>query len=85
MEISAQPNNLRTSQEDEIIELDELLHTTTKKTESGETTPTKQTVEAESASVVEVPIPTEVDLESDAQKDLDGGDSDYQSCCSRGK
>ena len=85
MEVSAQPSNLRTNQEDEIIELDELLNTTTKNTEFDETTPTKQTGEAESAAVVEVPITTEVDLESDAQKDSDGGDSDDQSCCTHGK
>ena len=86
MEVSTQQNNLRTNQEDERIELDELLHTTTKKTESDETTPTKPTGEsAESASVVEVPITTEVDLDSDGQKVSDGGDSDDQSCCTRGK
>ena len=86
MEVSARQSNLRTNQEDQKIELDELLHTTTKKTESDETTPAKQTGEAaESASVVEVPITTEVDLESDAQKDSDVGDSDTQSCCTCGK
>ena len=85
MEFSDQQGNLRTNQEDERIELDELLHTTTKKTESYETTPTKQTGEAERASVVEVPITTEVDLELDAQKDSDGGDSDDQSCCTCSK
>ena len=79
MEFSDQQGNLRTNQEDERIELDELLHTTTKKTESDETTPTKQTGEAKSASVVEVPITTEVELDSD------GGDSDDQSCCTHGK
>ena len=86
MEVSAQPSNLRTNQEDEIIELDELLHTTTKKTESDETTPAKQTGEAaERASVVEVPITTEVDPKSHAEKDSISGDSDDQSCCTCGK
>ena len=85
MEVSAQPSNLRTNQEDEIIELDELLHTTTKKTESDETTPTKQTGGAETASVVEAPTIIEVDPESHAQKDSDGGDSDDEFCCTCGK
>ena len=86
MEFSDQQGNLRTNQEDERIELDELLHTTTKKTESDKATPTKQTREAaESASVVEVPITTEVDPELHAQKDSGGKDSDDLSCCSCGK
>ena len=85
MEVSAQQSNLRTNQEDEIIELDELLHTTTKKTESDETTPTKQTGEAESASVVEVTITTEVDSELHDEKDCDGGDSDDRLCCTCSK
>ena len=85
MEVPAQQSNLRTNQEDERIELDELLKTTTKKTQSDETTPKNETGEAECASIVEVPITTEVDLESDAQKDSDVGDSDTQSCCTRGK
>ena len=101
MEVPAHQSNLRTNQEDERIELDDLLHTTTKNTESDETMPTTQTGEADNASVVEVPtttevdpdnasvvevpITTEVDLESDAQKDSDVGDSDTQSCCTCGK
>ena len=76
MEVSAQRSNMRTNQEDERIELDELLHTTTTKNDSDE---------AESTPVVEVPSTTEVDLESDVQKVLDGGDADDQSCCSCGK
>ena len=74
MEVPAHQSNLRTNQEDERIELDDLLHTTTKNTESDETMPTKQTGEAESASVVEVPVTTEVDPELHAENDCDGGD-----------
>ena len=86
MEVSALPSNLRKNQEDEIIELGVLLHSTTKKAESDETTPTKPTEEAAgSTAAVEVPKVTEVDLESDAQKDSDGEDSDDQSCCTSGK
>ena len=85
MEVSAQQSNLRTNQEDERIELDELLMlTTTKKTDSDKTMPTKQTGEAESATVVEVPITTEVDPKSHAEKDSNSGDSDDQSCCTCG-
>ena len=86
MEFSDQQGNLRTNQEDERIELDELLMLTiTKKTDSDKTMPTKQTGEAESATAVEVPITTEVDPELHAQKDSGGKDSDDLSCCSCGK
>ena len=85
MEVPAQQSNLRTNQEDERIELDDLLHTTTKNTESDETMPTKQTGEAESASVVEVPVTTEVDPELHDEKDCDGGDSDDRLCCTCSK
>ena len=76
MEVSAQQDNKATKQEDERIELKGLLHTTTHETESKETTLT---------TVVEVPTMTEVDQESHAQEDSDGGDSGDQSCCTRGK
>ena len=61
------------------------LHTTTKNPESDETMPTKQTREAESASVVEVSITTEVDSELHDEIDCDGGDSDDRSCCTCSK
>ena len=86
MEVPAQQSNLRTNQEDERIELDELLHTTNKISESDETTPTKRTGQAaESAPVVEAPTIIEIDSESHAQKDSDEGNSDDQSCCTGGK
>ena len=78
MDISEQQTNLRANQEDERIELDELLHTTPKKTDSDGTTSIKQTGEAETESVVEAPTIIEVDPESHAQKD-------DQSCCPCGK
>ena len=85
MEFSDQQGNLRTNQEDERIELDELLMlTTTNKTDTDKTMPTKQTGEAESATAVEVPITTKVDPKLHAEKVSDCGDSMDQSCCTCG-
>ena len=85
MEVSAQQNNLRAKEQDEKIELNEMLLTTTNKMESDETTSTNQTGGAETASVVEAPTIIEVDPESHAQKDSDEGNSDDRSCCICGK
>ena len=64
MEASTQHDNLRTKEQDKEMELNEPLLTTTNKIESDETTSTKQTMGAATASVVEAPTIIEVDPES---------------------
>ena len=85
MEVSAQQSNLRMKGQDEKIELNELLLTTTNEIESNETTATKQTGGADAASVVEAPTIIEVDPEPNAQNDSEEGNSDDQSCCTFSK
>ena len=85
MEISAQQGNLTTKRQEETMELDELLHTTTPTTETNEMTSNKQTKESDTVSVAEVKTITEVDLESHAQKTSADGHSDDESSCTCGK
>ena len=85
MEISAQQGNLTTKRQEETVELDELLHTTTPTTETNEMTSNKQTEESDTVSVPQVKTITEVDLKSHAQKSSVDGHSDDKSSCTCGK